>query len=65
MLDTKGLIKKVNLTFTAKFISLLVPYCLSPMVVDNIHTWDRAVLVATLVARLEVDFAMLLISFIH
>ena len=56
MLDPKGGIKKDNLTLTAKFLCLLVCYCLSPAAADNIVTWDRAVLIATMVARFEVDF---------
>ena len=50
VLDTQGLIKKANLTFVAKFFWLLVHKCLSPTTAYNILTWDRAVLVAALVA---------------
>ena len=35
------------------------------MVRDNILTWDREVLVAALVAELEIDIVKLLISSIH
>ena len=42
--EQKGAIKKANLTFTAKFLWLLVRHCLSPTAADNIVTWDRAVL---------------------
>ena len=42
--EPKGVIKKDNLTFIAKFLSLIVHYYLSPMAVDNIFTWDRTFL---------------------
>ena len=35
----KGAIKKANLTFTVKFLWLLVRHCLSPTAADNIVTW--------------------------
>ena len=57
---SKGAIKKANLTLTAKFLWLHVCHCLSPTAANNIVTWDRAVLMATMIARLEVDFAWLL-----
>ena len=41
--EPKGAIKKANLTFTAKFLWLIVRHCLSPTAADNIVTWDRAV----------------------
>ena len=47
----KGAIKKVNLTFVAKFLWLLVRHFLSPTAADNIITWDRAVLMAAQVHR--------------
>ena len=53
-------IKKANLTFTAKFLWLIVHNCLSPTATDNIVTWDRAVLMAAMIAGFEVDFAWLL-----
>ena len=34
----KGAIKKANLTFTAKFLWLIVRHCLSPTFVDNMVT---------------------------
>ena len=55
--EPKGAIKKANLTFTAKFLWLIVLHCLFPTVADNIVTWDRAVLMATMIAGFEVDFA--------
>ena len=56
----KRAIKKANLTFTAKFLWLLVHQYLSPTAADNIVTWDRAVLMAAMIAEFEVDFAWLL-----
>ena len=61
----KGAIKKANLTFMAKFLWLIVCHCLSPTAVDNIVTWDRAVLMAAMIAGFEVDFAWLLQAFMH
>ena len=58
--EPKGAIKKGNLTFTAKFLWLIVRHCLSPVAADNIVTWDRAVLMAAMIAGFEVDFAWLL-----
>ena len=57
VLEPKGGIKNANLTLMAKFLWLLVHHCLSPTAVDNIVTWDRAMLIAAMVARFEVDFA--------
>ena len=65
MFDPKGLIKKVNLTFTSKFFYLLVWHRLSPTSADNSLTWDRAVLVAAMVAGLVIDFAKLMMVVIH
>ena len=65
MLDPRGLIKKANLTFAAKFFLLLVRHRLSPTTANYILTWDRVVFVAALVAGLEIDVAELLISIIH
>ena len=64
MLDPRGIIKKANPTFVAKFFWLLVRHCISPTNVDNILTWDRAVLVAALVVGLEIDYAKVLITVI-
>lgn len=49
MLDRRGLIKKANITFSFKFLEMLVCHNLSPTTVDNILTWDRAVIVAALI----------------
>ena len=38
--EPKGVIKKANLTFTTKFLWLIVRHCLSPTAADNIVTWD-------------------------
>ena len=48
--EPKGAIKKANLTFTAKFLWLIVRHCLSPTAADNIVTSDRAVLMAVMIA---------------
>ena len=57
--EPKGDIKKANLTFTAKFIWLIVCHYLSPTTADNIVTWDRAVLMEAMIAGFEVHFACL------
>ena len=36
--ELKGAIKKANLTFTVKFLWLIVRHCLSPTAADNIVT---------------------------
>ena len=58
--EPKGAIKKANLTFTVKFLWLIVRHCLSPRVADNIVTWVRAVLIEAMITGFEVDFAWLL-----
>ena len=60
MTEPKGAIKKANLSFTAQFLWLIVRHCLSPTGANNIVTWDRAVLMATMIAGFEVDFVWLL-----
>ena len=60
MTEQKGAIKKANLTFSAKFLWLIVRHCLFPTAADNIVTWDRAVLMAAMIAEFEVNFAWLL-----
>ena len=65
MTEQKGAIKKANLTFTAKFLWLIVHHFLSPNVSYNIVTWDRAVLMAEMIAGFEVDIAWLLQAVIH
>ena len=65
MIDPNGAIKKDNLTFTVMFLWLIVCHCLSPIAADNIVTWDRAVLMAVMIAGFEVDFAWLLQPVIH
>ena len=53
----KGAIKKANLTFTMKFLWFIVRHYLSPTSADNIITWDRAVLMAAMIAVMhERDF---------
>ena len=65
MREPKESIKKANLTFTAKFLWLLVRHCLSPTNVDNIVTWDREVFLAAMIAGFEVDFTWLLQAVMH
>ena len=47
--EQKGVIKKANLTFMAKFLWLIVRHYLSPTAADNIVTWDLAVLMAAMI----------------
>ena len=65
MTKPKGAIKKAKLIFTAKFLWLIVRHCLSPTAADNIVTWDRAVVMAAMIAEFEVDFAWLLQAVQH
>uniref|UniRef100_M1DFS1 Integrase core domain containing protein n=1 Tax=Solanum tuberosum TaxID=4113 RepID=M1DFS1_SOLTU len=58
-------IKKAILNFVAKFFWLLVRNRVSHTQADNVLTWDRAVMVAALVAGFEIDFARMLIAEIH
>uniref|UniRef100_M1DSJ2 Putative plant transposon protein domain-containing protein n=1 Tax=Solanum tuberosum TaxID=4113 RepID=M1DSJ2_SOLTU len=55
-------IRKATLTLAAKFFWLLVRNKLSPTMADNIVTWDRAVMVAALVADLDINFPRLLLE---
>ena len=63
--ESKAAIKKANLPFTVKFLWLIVHHCLSPTAADNIITWERAVLMAAMIAGFEVDFAWLLQAIMH
>ena len=63
--EPKGAINKANLTFTVKFLWLIVRHWVSPTTADNIVTWDRAVLMAAMIAGFEVDFTWLLQAFMH
>ena len=63
--EPKGAIKKANLTFTAMFLLIIVRHCLSPIAAYNIVTWDRAVLIAAMIAEFEEDFALLLQAIMH
>ena len=56
VIELKGAIKKSNLTFTVKFLWLILCQCLSHTAADNIVTLDRAVLMAVMIAGFEVDF---------
>uniref|UniRef100_M1DPJ8 Integrase core domain containing protein n=1 Tax=Solanum tuberosum TaxID=4113 RepID=M1DPJ8_SOLTU len=58
-------IQKATLNFVAKFFWLLVRNRVSPTKADNQLTWERAVMVAALVAGVEIDFAHMLLAEIH
>uniref|UniRef100_M1DQ59 Integrase core domain containing protein n=1 Tax=Solanum tuberosum TaxID=4113 RepID=M1DQ59_SOLTU len=58
-------IRKATLNFAAKFFWLLVCNRVSPTKADNQLTWDRAIMVAALVAGVEIDFARMLLAEIH
>ena len=65
MAEPKGAITKAKLTFTAKFLWLIIRHYLSPTAADNIVTCDRAVLMAAMKDGFEVDFAWLLKAVMH
>jgi len=54
-------IRKATLNFVAKFF-WLVRNRVSSKKADNLLTWDRAIMVAALVARVEIDFARMLLA---
>uniref|UniRef100_M1E0N2 Integrase core domain containing protein n=1 Tax=Solanum tuberosum TaxID=4113 RepID=M1E0N2_SOLTU len=58
-------IQKATLNFAAKFFWLLVRNMVSPTKVDNQLTWDRVVMVAALVAGVQIDFTRMLLAEIH
>lgn len=55
MLDPRGLIKKVSITFAAMFLLLLIRHLLLSKQANNVLTWDRAVLVEDIVAGFQID----------
>uniref|UniRef100_M1DK89 Integrase core domain containing protein n=1 Tax=Solanum tuberosum TaxID=4113 RepID=M1DK89_SOLTU len=57
--------QKATLNLVAKFFWLLVRNRVSPTKADNALTWDRAVMVAALVAGFEINFARMLLAQIH
>lgn len=57
--------KKVNLNFVSKFFRLLVQHPISPTNANNVPTWNRAVLLAAMVAGIEIEYARVLIIVIH
>lgn len=65
MIDPRGMIKKATLTFEAKSLYLLIRHWLSPMKEDNVFTYDRTVMVAALVAILEINIAKLMLAVTH
>uniref|UniRef100_M1DZJ6 Integrase core domain containing protein n=1 Tax=Solanum tuberosum TaxID=4113 RepID=M1DZJ6_SOLTU len=52
---------KASLIFAAKFFWLVVRTRLSRTQADNVVTWDRAVMIATLMEGLEINFSRILI----
>uniref|UniRef100_M1DUI3 Integrase core domain containing protein n=1 Tax=Solanum tuberosum TaxID=4113 RepID=M1DUI3_SOLTU len=58
-------IRNATLTFVAKFLWLLVRNRVSLTKADNYVTWDRAFMVAALVAGVEINFARMLLAEIH
>uniref|UniRef100_M1D9C2 Integrase core domain containing protein n=1 Tax=Solanum tuberosum TaxID=4113 RepID=M1D9C2_SOLTU len=58
-------IRKATLNFVAKFFWLLVRNRVSPTKADNQLTWDRVVMVAAMVAGVEIDFARMLLTEIY
>ena len=65
MTEPKGAIKKAYQTFMVKFLWFIVRHCVSPIAADNIVTWDRAVLIAAMIAGFEADFSWLLQAVMH
>ncbi|KAG5611704.1 hypothetical protein H5410_022985 [Solanum commersonii] len=58
-------ILKATLNFVAKFFWLLVRNRVSPTKADNQLIWERVIMVPTLVAGVEIDFACMLLVEIH
>ena len=58
-------IRKTAFSFAVKLLSLLVWYRLSSTQANNMVTWDWAMILATILAGLEIDFARILIVEIH
>uniref|UniRef100_M1DS47 Integrase core domain containing protein n=1 Tax=Solanum tuberosum TaxID=4113 RepID=M1DS47_SOLTU len=58
-------IRMATMSFTAKFFWTIVYTRLSRTQANNMVTWDKVVMVATLVAGLELDFARIFIAEIH
>lgn len=54
------MIKKVTLTFFAKFWWLLVHYKLYLNAMDGIFTWDGSSLIAIMMARYDIDFTAII-----
>uniref|UniRef100_M1DG99 Integrase core domain containing protein n=1 Tax=Solanum tuberosum TaxID=4113 RepID=M1DG99_SOLTU len=54
--------ERATLNFVAKFFWLLVRNRVSPTKADNQVTWDRAVMVAAMVAGVEINFARMLLA---
>ena len=65
VLEPNGSIKKANLNLTTIFLWLIVCHSLSPTAADNMVTWDRAVLMATLIAGFDEYFSWLLQAILY
>ena len=57
--------QKVQPYIHGQIYQAIGPSLPTPTVVDNIVTWDRAVLAAALVAGFDMDIARLLLAVIH
>lgn len=63
--DPRGLIKKATLMFVAMLFWLLVRHRLSPSKVHNVLIGDRAVILAVLVAGVDIDFSWMILVETH
>ena len=61
----RGMIKKATLPFMTILFRLLVGHRLSHRKAHNVLTWHRAVMVAALVAILEINIAKLMLVVTH
>uniref|UniRef100_M1DUV3 Integrase core domain containing protein n=1 Tax=Solanum tuberosum TaxID=4113 RepID=M1DUV3_SOLTU len=58
-------IRKATLNFVANFFWFLVRNRVSPTKANNQFTWDRAIMVAAVVAEVEIDFTRMLLAEIY
>ena len=65
VMESKGAIRKDNLTFTSKFLWLISLKFLYPIAADKIVTWERTVMILAMIAGFEVNFAWLLQAVMH
>lgn len=59
-IEGQGMIKREIITFAVKFSWLLVCYRLCLAAADNVQTWDRVALIASMMARYDIDFAAII-----